>query len=386
MKGQSDASSATLYAVITPTLGGSVLFLSNGDVAGLLDMKTTLEALSLGYRDLAQGDAAYVPRVDIYAPNANPDEYYRWGSMTGVSRSHGVVAVRIKSDVLSWSSGQTQEKYCVEPGQYSGIILVYSTENGEPLALMQDGYLQHMRVGGTAGMGTDYLARRDACRVGILGSGGMARTYLDAIHEVRELDSVSVYSPTAAHREEFASEAEARFAVNVRAVDTAEEAVRGMDIVATCTDSIVPTFEGEWLSQGTHIVTLSSKEIGEDVLARADVILESGYGTLLGESEPGMTHDVVGAIASYVIGQPDERARIPRSSRVQRSAFPVLFPYGNPEEAPGRTTPEQVTLFFNGGTQGLQFASVAGRVYHSAAEKGFGTSIPLEWFLQDIRD
>ncbi|HUY06938.1 MAG TPA: hypothetical protein VMU99_06740 [Acidimicrobiales bacterium] len=332
------------------------------------------------------GDAAYVPRVDIYAPNTNLDEYYRWGSMTSVSRSNGVVAVRIKSGVLSWPSGQTQEKYCVEPGLYSGIILAYSIENGEPLALMQDGYLQHMRVGGTAGIGTDHLARRDSRRLGILGSGGMARTYLDSIRHVRELDQVSVFSPTAAHREAFAREVTSRYSINVEAVNTAEEAVRDMDIVATCTDSIVPTFEGGWLAPGTHIVTLSNKEIGGKVLEKADVIIESGYPTLVGESEPGMTHEVVGAIASYVIGQPDERARVPRSSRVHRSAFPVLFPYGDPEGTRGRTSEEQVTLFFNNGTQGLQFASVAGSVYRLATEKRFGASIPLDWFLQDIRD
>jgi radical SAM/Cys-rich protein len=89
--------------------------------------------------------------------------------MAGVCRSLGVVAIRIKSDVLTWpDDGRTQDKYCVEPGTYSGIVLLYSTHTGEPLALMNDGVVQHMRVGGCAGLGTDVLARPDAEVLGLV--------------------------------------------------------------------------------------------------------------------------------------------------------------------------------------------------------------------------
>lgn len=363
-----------------------MIFLGNAEIAELLDMSLTLEALRAAYRDLEQGDAAYIPRIDVYAPAGGPDEYYRWGSMTGVSRTYGVLAARIKSDVLTWPDRKTQEKYCIEPGTYSGIILLYSTANGEPLALMSDGFLQHQRVGGTAGLGTEYLARQDASRLGVLGSGGMARTYLESISQVRNLSDVYVYSPSRDHREEYAKEMSERLGLKVQVVDSAEEAVRDRDIVATCTDSIVPTFKAEWLSPGTHIVTLSSKEIGDDVLERADVVMQSGFDTLVGESEPGMTHDVTGGIASYVTGQPDERKRIPQSSKVQRADFPVLFPYGARTTDFGRKRPDEITLYFNGGTQGLQFAGVAGAVFRRAVEQKVGQPMPLEWFTQDIRD
>ncbi len=148
--------------------------LTNADVQQVLDMAGGIAALRTGYRDLARGDAAYVPRIDLYAPTGRDDDYYQWGSMAGACRSYGVVAVRIKSDVASWPEGRTQEKYCVEPGTYSGIILLYSTTNGEPLALLQDGYLQHVRVGAAAGIGADVLARPDARSLGLIDSGGMA--------------------------------------------------------------------------------------------------------------------------------------------------------------------------------------------------------------------
>src|SRR5919205_1258728 len=168
-----------------------MLYLSNADVQRVLDMRESLAALRQGYEDLARGDAVYVPRIDLYAPTGRDDDYYRWGSMSGYCRSEDVVACRIKSDVVYWPGGTTEEKYCMQPGTYSGIIMVYRASNGEPLAIVQDGYLQHMRVG---------------VSVGVLGSGGMARTYLEAIAQVRPIKRGKVFSPTPDHRERFAAE------------------------------------------------------------------------------------------------------------------------------------------------------------------------------------
>src|SRR5579862_1138632 len=125
-----------------------MLYLSNADVEQLLDMPACLDALRAGYQDLARGDAAYIPRIDIYAPTGRDVDYYRWGSMTGVCRTTGIVAIRIKSDVVYWTQEKTEEKYCIEPGTYSGIILCYSVQNGEPLAMLNDGYLQFAAVAG----------------------------------------------------------------------------------------------------------------------------------------------------------------------------------------------------------------------------------------------
>ena len=88
-------------------------------------------------------------------PAAIRSGYYQWGSMEGTSRRYGVFATRIKSDIAYWTDHgdgvKTQEKYCQRPGLFCGLILLFSTANGEPLAIMNDGYLQHLRVGATAG-------------------------------------------------------------------------------------------------------------------------------------------------------------------------------------------------------------------------------------------
>ena len=359
--------------------------LTNADIASVLTMREGIAALRTGYDDLARGDAAFVPRIDLFAPTGRDDDYYQWGSMAGACRSYGVVAVRIKSDVTSWPDGRTSEKYCVEPGTYSGIILLYSIVNGEPLALMQDGYLQHVRVGAAAGIGVDLMARRDADDLGLIGSGGMARTYLEAIAEVRPLREVRVYSTTPANRERFAEAARAELGLEVRAVGSAEEAVRGAGIVATATDAMSATFDPAWLAPGTHVTCVTRRELSPELIERADRVLQLGVNTIPhGTPVPGMEWKA-GGIAAYVAGQPAERARIPSSKSRETGVYPTLVDVHR-GEAKARTDDEEITLFVTTGTQGLQFAAVGGRVWQLAQERNLGHPFPTEWFLQDIRD
>jgi alanine dehydrogenase len=359
--------------------------LTNSDVMSVLDTREGIAALRVGYDDLARGDAAYVPRIDLYAPTGRDNDYYQWGSMSGVSRSYGVVAVRIKSDVVSWPRGRTQEKYCVEPGTYSGIVLLYSIANGEPLAILQDGYLQHVRVGAAAGIGADRLARPDADTLGLVGSGGMARTYLEAIAAVRSLRLVRVFSTTPANRERFAASARAELGLDVRPVGSAKEAVDGAGIVATATDSMTPTFDPAWLAAGTHVTCVTRRELSPELVTRADRVLQLGVHTIpYGAPIPGMEWKA-GGIAAYVAGQPEERGRIPTSQARETGTFPTLTDV-HLGRARGRMSPEETTLFVTTGTQGLQFAAVGGRAWQLARQRGLGQPFPTGWLLQDIRD
>ena len=362
-----------------------MLFLSNRDVETVLDMRGCLIALARGYEDADRGDAAFIPRIDLYAPTGRAEDYYRWGSMTGACRSYGVLACRLKSDVLSWPDGRTVEKYCVRPGLYSGIVLLYALADGRPLTLLHDGYLQHMRTGGSAGLGADALARRDARVAGIVGSGGMARAYLEAIAAVRPLQAVRVYSPTPAHRERFAAEMSERIGVRVTAVPSAREAIVDADIVATATDALRPTFDPDWLAPGTHAMCVSRREVDDRLLARATLVVQLGVDSIpAGTPVPGMEWPH-GGIAAYVAGTPADRARIPRGGREPIEAHASLADLRTGRH-PGRTSPRDITFFVNTGTQGLQFAAVGGYVLERARAHGLGTEIPDGWFLEDIRD
>jgi ornithine cyclodeaminase/alanine dehydrogenase-like protein (mu-crystallin family) len=131
---------------------GITLIINNDDVARLLTIEESIEVLEQSYRDLAIGEATCRPRINIRIPTSDPAKNYQFGSMEGGSAG-GYFAVRMKSDVIyetSYNGAITQEKYCMRPGLFCGLIFLTSVETGEPLAFINDGVLQHMRVVPTA--------------------------------------------------------------------------------------------------------------------------------------------------------------------------------------------------------------------------------------------
>ena len=365
-----------------------MLFIHNDVVAELLTMPECIAAQERAFRELAEGRAVHKPRSDIYAPCDREDGYYRWGTMEGCSG--GYVAIRMKSDVCTWprqpDGSWTEEKYCVKPGTYCGLIMLFSVANGEPLAFINDGVLQHMRVGGGAGLGAKHLARKDAKTVGMLGSGGMARTYLNAFCAVRGIERVKVFSPTKANREAYAREMRTRLNIDVEAVDSAEEAARGADILSTCTDSMAPTIDPAWLAPGMHVTMLGPAEISDAVIARADVKIAQGRSGL-NISGDGTARGIGHSPVAWIAGTAEERKRLPRAepSKGFWADFPDFADLVT-GRAEGRTSDDQITFYHNIGNQGLQFSSTGALVYEKAKATKKGRPVPTEWFLQDIRD
>jgi alanine dehydrogenase len=365
-----------------------MLFIHNDVVEKLLTMRDCIEVQERAFCQIAAGTAIHRPRIDMYAPCERDDGYYRWGTMEGVS--DGILAIRMKSDVMYWPSNAAgawrESKYCVKPGLFFGVILLMSTRNGEPLAFINDGALQHMRVGGGAGIGARILARQDAGTVGLLGSGGMARTFLEAFCAVRPITRAKVFSPTPANRGRFADEMSRRLGIEVVAVATAREAVRGVDILATCSDSMSPTFEADWLEPGMHVTMLSNPEVSRDVLDRCDIKIRQGIRSRTPATGRAGTEPGYGSIA-YVAGTEEERLRIPPEAMEHGigADYPDYLDLVS-GKVPGRTNDSQITFYYNMGNQGLQFSAVGGLVYRKATEAGLGREIPTEWFLQDIRN
>src|SRR5690349_10774578 len=219
-----------------------MLIINNDDVIQLLTMADCIRVQEEAFRKLPTGGAMHRPRIDMYMPCDRPEGYFRWGSMEGAN--DGYSAIRMKSDIMTWprdaAGNWTEDKYSREPGTFCGLIFLVSTRNAEPLAFINDGVLQHFRVGGGAAIGTKYLAREDSHVVGMLGSGGMARTFLEAFACVRDIRLCKVYSPTAKNREAYAEEMTKKLGIEVRAVSSAREAVRSADILSSCTDSMAP--------------------------------------------------------------------------------------------------------------------------------------------------
>ena len=373
------------------------LLISNQDVEQVLDMRVCLDAIEEGIKEYYRGDATCRPRIDVWAPSGDPQGYYQWGSMEGTSRRYGVFATRIKSDIAYWTEGdggvKTQEKYCQRPGKFCGLILLFSTKNGEPLAVMNDGYLQHMRVGATAGIAAKYLACQDADTVGMIGSGGMAWTHALAFAEVRKLKRIKVYSPTQENREAYAQHLSERLGIDVIPVTSAEEAVRGAEIVSACTDSIVPVIPGRSIEAGAFVCTVKGTvELDKSSTERIRTFYTFAPNNDTISQPQGETvsraQKISGTHRAYVAGQPEDLARIPEVEREgsfdkrKLVSFKELFAGQNP----GRRDAEEILAIGGNQIQGIQFASVGGATYRLAKEKGLGREFPTDWLLQDVRN
>ncbi len=365
------------------------LILNNDDVKSVLTMEITMKALEKSYQELARNEAVCRPRIDIQIPTKDPRKMYQWGTMEGGSIS-GYFAIRMKSDVVyeqEYEGVLTQEKYCVRPGKFCGLILLMNIENGEPVALINDGYLQHMRVGADSGIGVKYIAQEDAKVVGMIGSGGMARSHAESFLLARKIKKIQVYSPTKAHREEYGKEIAEKFGIEVVPCDKPQDVYKGADIVAGCTDSAIPIIVGQWLEKGTHVTCVGGKP-DEETLKRIDLSLRLGNAPApWGLPELGLPDEYI----TYAAMSDQNRGfRMKRTGKrghgviaEDRAIFLADLLSGKKK---GRTSPKQITYSERGNIQGAQFFAVAGRVYELAREKGLGRELPTEWLLQDIRD
>jgi alanine dehydrogenase len=367
-----------------------VLMLNNADVAKVLDMPMCLAALDGLFEEMAVGDAVGMGRIDVYVPSGEKTApYYRWAVMTGGSKKDGYVCARMLSDMVNWPRefGRLREnKYARTPGTFCGLLFLFSARDATPVAMINDGILQHMRVGGGAGLGVKYLSRKDSQTVGMIGSGGMARTYLDAFCQVRKITKVKVYSPNRDNVRKYAQEMSALHRLEVEPAESAREAVRGVDIVSCCTSTNETVFFNEWLEPGMHVTNLTSSEIEPNLSRVVDVALRAGEATPRLEALPREASYRRAGFLGYAAGTPEERALIPDLNLpLDIIGMPTLVDFIS-GRVPARTSDSQTSFFLNVGAIGAQFEGVAAAVYNKARAEGLGIEIPTDYFLQDVRD
>ena len=253
------------------------LILSNDDVEKLLTMRECIAVMEEAYVELAEGRGVSRTRSDCFTPTSRADALYSLKSMDGVIPKLGVGAVRINSDIITWpkrGNNMRREKVPAAPNQrYVGLVLLFSVENGEPLAILPDGVLQRMRVGAANGLGIKYLARANAGTVGILGSGWQAGAQLMAACAVREVRAIRCFSPNAKNREAFATTMSAALGVDVEPVANPEDAITGADIVMCATNSIDHIFFEHWIEPGMHLSSIKRPEIEVAAIKRADRVI-----------------------------------------------------------------------------------------------------------------
>jgi alanine dehydrogenase len=351
------------------------LILSNADVEKLLTMPECIEALEQAYVELIEGRGVNRTRSDCITPTSNPDAIYGLKSMDGVIPKFGIGAIRINSDIVTFpkkGNNVVREKVPAANGRYVGLVLLFSSENGEPLAIMPDGVMQRMRVGAANGLGVKYLARSNAQTVGILGCGWQAGAQLMAACAVRKITSVRCFSPTKDRREAFAKDMSALLGVEVTAVDQPEAAIGGADIAMCASNSLDPIFFERWIEPGMHLSSIKLPEIEVSAIKRADRLVLHVH-----EQKPihVSTRDLALAKEANEHGWSGRGIEFDRLPTV-----PDLIT----GRAQGRQSDHEVTCFLNNIGLGYQFAAAGAVVYRKAKDSGLGHELPTEWFTEDV--
>jgi ornithine cyclodeaminase/alanine dehydrogenase-like protein (mu-crystallin family) len=353
------------------------LLLSNDEVDRLLSMRECIDALDVAYRELAAGRGTDRRRSDSFVAGPVEGSLYSLKSMDGIAPAFGVGAVRIDSDVVTWptrSGNARREKLPrAAGGRWVGLVLLFSIETGEPLAILPDGYLQRLRVGATNGLAADRLARADARTVGLLGSGWQAGGQLMAICAVRPVERVRCYSTSPERRSAFAREWSTRCGVEIEPVGSPDEAVRAADVVMCATNTIDNVFFSRWVEPGMHLSSIKRPEIEPAAIKRADrVVIHARDATPMHVAAAGVDVPEVREGRGWKL-----------LSEIDFSVLPELHDVVA-GTATGRTRSEEVTCFLNNIGRGYQFAAAGGALYRKAVAAGAGREIPTEWLTQDV--
>jgi alanine dehydrogenase len=305
--------------------------------------------------------------------------------MDGVIPKLGIGAVRIDSDIITWprqGGNMRRVKVPAAPnGRYVGLVLLFSSATGEPLAILPDGAMQRIRVGATNGLAMKYLAREDATSVGILGSGWQAGAQLMAACAMRNIKTIRCFSPDYGHCEAFAHEMTATLGVEVEPVARPQDAIGTADIVMCATNSVDPIFYERWVRPGMHLSSIKLPEIEIAAIKRADRLVIHTH-----DEKP--LHVVARNLAVAETGEDKGWSR----EEYSRSALGEGIDFrGTPTladviagKAAGRRADHEVTCFINNLGMGYQFAAAGAVVYRKARESGLGHELPTDWFTQDV--
>ena len=238
------------------------------------------------------------------------------------------------------------------PSHLASIVLL-DPETGALRALMDGRYITEARTAAVSAVSSRLLARKTAQSLAIIGTGVQAHSHLEALSRLHTLRSVTVWSPTKAHRDAFA----ASHKVNV--VEHAGEAVVGADIIVLVTSSPAPVVENGWVKPGAHVISVGAcrptqREMDPELVARARLFVDSRKAALV---ESG---DVVLGIAEGRFG-PDH----------------IVAELGEVVSgAEGRRRDTEVTIFKSLGLA-VEDVTAAALAYERAVEKGVGATLAL---------
>jgi len=239
-------------------------------------------------------------------------------------------------------------------------ILLFDPETGMLQAIVDGRYITEARTAAVSAVSTRFLANPNASTLAIIGSGVQARSHLEAYQHVRQLKEVRIWSPKAPSRQSFVDDMSPTVGIPIKAMDTAEEAVHGADLIVLVTSSPTPVIEDSWLSEGAHVVCVGAcrptqQEMPPQLVKRGRLYVDSSAAAVV---EAG---DIVMNIAAGLFD----------ASHIRGEIGELVL--GRVE---GRTSPKDITIFKSLG-MAVEDVVAADLVLRRAVETGAGTELTL---------
>lgn len=324
------------------------LLLREDDVRAVLEMPAAIDVLEAAFRAQGQGATRNAPRSRILIPG-----------------NRGVL--HVLSAYVPGQPGHPEQDgpglfgfkaYSAYPTGVRFSVNLYSGEDGRLLAIMEADWLGQMRTGAASGLATRFMARHDARVVGLIGTGGQARTQLLAVAAALPLDRILVYGRDERRRADFCAEMAGRAGVTVEPVASAEAAIAPADVVVTATAAREPVLEGAWLKAGAHVNAMGSnwanrREVDDAAVERAGVVAVDALDQARIEA------------GDLLI--PAQEGRFDWARAVELGSIVA-------GATPGRHDPSEITLFKSLGIA-LEDVAVAGLVYSLARARGLGQEV-----------
>lgn len=325
-----------------------LLVVGGADVRRALPMSDCIEAVDSAMRALSGGGADVPLRTIMLLPGGS--------NFFGVMPGYLSDPPGIGAKILTVFPDNNQRGL----PSHIGVVVLFDTEVGLPRAVMDAAEITAIRTAAASAVATRALARPDASSLAILGTGEQAITHLESVSKVRSLRDVRVWGRTYEKTVSFAREQSARHSLPVTACRSAEEAVRGADIVCTVTASHQPVLSGAWLSRGTHVNLVgasrnTSREVDDDVVASSRYYVDSRVSARAEAGELKHAIDAGRVLETHVLGEIGE----------------VLA-----GKVVGRTSRDDITVYKSLGVA-VQDLAAAHVIYSRASRDGIGTRVPF---------
>jgi ornithine cyclodeaminase/alanine dehydrogenase len=330
-----------------------MLVLTRAEVASLLDMAATIDALEEGFRQLALGNVVMPQRAATSIGPHNGLHLSMPAFVGGADEEPGTLSIKIVTVY-----GDNPAKHGLPTIQ--GVILLHDARTGSPLALMDAEDVTAMRTGAVGGLAARYLAREDAKRVTLFGAGALAPGQLEAMCVVRPIEEALVVTRTGDKDGEFCAHMADKLGIEIAATRDVAGAVESADIICTATNSQTPLFDGELVQPGTHISAVGAyhtgmRELDTTTIRRGRVFVDHHEAA---QSEAGdIMIPVHGGEISYGHVAGDLGALVMG-------------------DVIGRSSRSEITVFKSVGLA-MQDAVTVQRIYEAAMAQGVGREIEL---------